>query len=129
MATDSDAKLDDLIGRLAKIESQVRAFRYSVVGALILGGAALILTMRPVHTIVSDRLGVRNANNELVAMLTTDRNNLPVLVLSSEKKPRALIGLKDDGSVYLALSDADAKLRWSGLINENGPHVQNITAK
>lgn len=129
MATDSDAKLDDLIGRLAKMERQGRAFRVSIVSAVVLGGAALILTLKPVHTIVADRLAVRNANNELVAMLTTGRDNLPVLALNSGKKPRALIGLKDDGSVYLALSDAEEKLRWSGLIDETGPHVQSITAK
>jgi hypothetical protein len=129
MTTDSDAKLDDLMDRLAKIERQNRALRFSMVSAIVLGGAALILAMKPVHTIVADRLAVRDADNELVAMLTTGRDNLPVLALSNGQKPRALIGLKDDGSVYLTLSDADGKRRWSGFINENGPNVQNITAK
>jgi len=62
-------------------------------------------------------------------MLTTGRDDLPAIALSNANKVRALIGLRMDGGVYLTLSNAEGKLRWTGFINEAGLHVDDVPAK
>jgi hypothetical protein len=121
---------ENLATRLSKLENQINWLRLTAVIAVALAGAALIVPqwMQPTN-VVAERLAVQNSKHELAAMLTTGRDDLPVLALSSADKVRALVGLRVDGGVSLTLSNAEGKLQWSGFINDSGPHVDNVPAK
>ena len=58
-----------------------------------------------------------------MAVLGTEANGMPSLLLSSDGKVRAVLGLKNDGSPYIALSDADGKVRWAVAVDSSGAHV------
>jgi hypothetical protein len=131
LTTDTETQFANLAARLTKLETQSRWLRLTAVIAFALGCAALIIPqlLHSANEVVAGRFAVRNTKHELAAMLTTGRDDLPVIALSSANKVRALIGLRPDGGVYLTLSNAEGKLQWTGFINENGPHVDNRPPK
>jgi hypothetical protein len=130
LTAETENQMANVATRLAKLESQINWLRLTAVVALALAVAALIIPqwVHPAN-FVGQRFAVRNAKDELAAMLTTGQDGLPVLALSNAKKVRALIGLRTDGGVYLTLSNSEGKLQWNGFINENGPHVDEIAPK
>jgi hypothetical protein len=130
LTIERENEMANVATRLTSLENQIKWLRLSAVIAFALAGAALVIPqLLPSKNIVGDRFAVRNGKQELAAMLTTGQDGLPVLALSNATKVRALIGLREDGGVYLTLSNSEGKLQWNGFIDQNGPHVDEIAAK
>ena len=67
-------------------------------------------------------LSLRNARGNVFAVLSADSDGLPLLALfDGEKKPRAVVGLRANGTPFLGLNDADHKFpRWLATVGPEG---------
>jgi hypothetical protein len=127
MTTQETSTIEKLAARLDFVERWNRALRIIVVMGLVITGAAVTVAhfSQPnrANFVATQRFAVQNDKDELIAMLGADGNGRPALLLSSDGKARAVLGLKNDGNPYLALSDADGKVRWAVAVDSSGAHV------
>jgi hypothetical protein len=116
--------MEQLATRLDLVERWNRALRIMVVMGLVIAGAAVTFRHFDQAKITAAKsFAVQNNEDQLIAVLGPDANGRPSLVLSSDGKARAVLGLKNDGNPYLALSDADGKVRWAVAVDGSGAHV------
>lgn len=130
-----DLTIDRLAARLNGVE---RASNFVAVGfvgltvlAAIAGGMLMYLFDRASNASVQSNPSVqsfalRNAKGDIVARLTVGSDDLPVLLLNDgDKKTRAAVGLRSNGTPFLSLHDANDKVRWLATVGEGnqGPRL------
>jgi hypothetical protein len=123
-----ELSVETLAARIERAERLNRAFHRAVLiaFAFVIGALVFQHYRQSSRTITAERFAVINAKGDVVALLSAGANGLPSLTLSTGgNNPRALIGLNNIGSVYLALSDADNKLRWSAFADDSGVHMND----
>ena len=124
--------IEKLAARLDLVERWNRALRIWVVMGLVIAGAAV--TVQHFHQpnqadfVATKRFAVQDNEGKLIALLGTEANGRPSLLLSSDGKARAVVGLKNDGNPYIALSDADGKVRWAVAVDSSGAHMMTSDA-
>jgi hypothetical protein len=116
--------IEKLAARIDFLERSNRALRIAAATVLVIAGALLIVQhFQQSKFVATQRFTVQNDKDEVIAMLGADGNGRPSLLLSSDGKARAVLGLKNDSNPYIALSDADGKVRWAVAVDSSGAHV------
>jgi hypothetical protein len=124
MTTQETFTIEKLAARVDFLERSVRALRIAAGTILVIAVVAVtVWHFQQSRFVATQRFTVQNNQDGLIAMLGVDGNGRPSLVLSSDGKARAVLGLKTDGNPYLALSDADGKVRWAVAVDSSGAHV------
>jgi hypothetical protein len=124
MTANETFTIEKLAARLDLVERWNRALRIIVVMGLVIAGAALTIRHFDQPNLVAAKgFVVQNNEGKAIAVLGADANGMPSLLLSGDGKVRAVVGLKNDGSPYLAMSDADGKVRWAVAVDSSGAHV------
>jgi hypothetical protein len=85
--------IEQLATRLDAAELWIRMLRIFVAAALVAAAALAVATLFVRHNVVTaQRFAVQNSKGEVVAVLGTEANGLPSLLLSSENKLRVALG-------------------------------------
>ena len=128
---------DRLAARLNGVE---RASNFAARGLIVLavlaaiaGGVLMYLFDRASNASVQSSASVqsftlRNAKGDIVARLSVV-SDVPMLALfDGNKELRAAVGLRDNGTPFLSLNDANGKRRWLATVGEGdqGPRLQLI---
>jgi hypothetical protein len=131
-----DLTIDRLAAKLDGVERASNFVALGLVGlvvfAAIAGGMLMYLLDRASNAPVQSNISVqsftlRNAKGDIVASLSAGSDGLPVLILyDGDKNFRAAVGLRNNGTPFLSLSDANGKSRWLATVGEGtqGPRLQ-----
>jgi hypothetical protein len=129
-STESEPTIEHLAARLNVVERASNGVALGLVGIVVLaaiaGGMLAYLFDQSSNASVRS-LDLRNAKGDIVARLSVGFDDLPVLALfDGDKNIRAAVGLRNNGTPFLSLNDADRKPRWLATVGEGGqgPRLQ-----
>jgi hypothetical protein len=128
---------DRLAARLNGVE---RASNFAARGLIVLavlaaiaGGVLMYLFDRASNASMQSSASVqsftlRNAKGDIVARLSVVSDAPMLALFDGNKELRAAVGLRDNGTPFLSLNDANGKPRWLATVGEGdqGPRLQLI---
>jgi hypothetical protein len=132
-----EVTIDSLAARLKSVEraSKVVALGFValVIFAAVAGGIFVHLLNSTSNAEASiERFALRNANGDILALLSVGSDGLPAISLFDDKKNiRAVIGVRNSGTPFLSLIDANHKPRWLATVGDGdqGPRLQLLDVK
>jgi hypothetical protein len=132
-----EVTIDSLAARLKSVEraSKVVALGFValVIFAAVAGGIFVYLLNSTSNAEASiERFALRNANGDILALLSVGSDGLPAISLFDAKKNiRAVIGVRNSGTPFLSLIDANHKPRWLATVGDGdqGPRLQLLDVK